>query len=325
MSAEDIVEVSNFYAKKTNEVIEIEKLLGDVPRSIITNILRNPRLFRAYKRSDCKKYANILNALDNLTDNDILIFISELQLYGIFLPNDYLNFTKQIVEMNEDKEMKSNPFQVVLNNKKQKLVFLCTNHVAGNEAAATIDRIAQLTRDHFGTTVNIIENDNGIEITVNKIINGDERNDQIEKLIEYISKHDKNIANKISLIQTFRDREYKYTTPKLKKDISTLEELITILKTSPNITIYGNINIANNGGVNINGNNNAVQTFADKKLSATNWIGNNLPDNHDITTEYYSKYELSTNFPIHNNQFGKLVKNFGYKTVKGNNYRYWSK
>lgn len=326
MNLAEVERLVAFFKEKPKLNEEIRELFSKPSFEILFNIMNNLKLFNFYKRSDSKKFLNILNALDNLTEDGILIFISELQLYGIFSPESYLNFTKTLQEKFEDDNMVSNPFQVVLNNKRQKLVFLCGNHVAGNEAADIVDKIAKLTQKHFGATISTIDSIEGIEMTVNKIIEGDERNTQFEIFLDAISKDEPILASKISLIRTIRDRDgYKYSTPKLDKNVSTMEELIKVLKTSQNITINAPIIINNNGNINIGEHNKIIQTFENKKETANKWIENNLPGEKEITTKYYEKYKTANPDFLVTNIFGKLVRNFGYKTVMGNGQRYWAK
>lgn len=201
----------------------------------------------------------------------------------------------------------------------KKIVFMCSN--SEHAASVTVEKIARHVKDFFGTTINTIENADGTEITINKIIEGKNRHEMFDDLFNYVHKRDPELAGKISLLRTYRDREYKYTTPKLRQ-VTNLEDLTNILKTAHNIVINGPIILGNvNGDVNIGMQNNRV----DRKTSARDWIRANNPNDGEKTTEYYLRYTSSVNKPLHNNQFGPLVKQIiGHAPVQGTDgSRHW--
>lgn len=314
-----VKETIAFFDGKPAIYEEIIKSLGEVPISILANIMNNFRLFSVYKRSNCRKFLTVLDALDNLDDDHVLVFISELKLYGLFTHDDYLQFTKKLHEMFEEDNVTSNTYQVILNDGKQKIVFLCSN--SEHAASATVDKIARHVKDFFGTTINTVENAGGTEITINKIIDGKNRHELFDDLFNYVHKRDPELAGKISLLRTYRDREYKYTIPKLQH-VTTLEDLANILKTSANITFNGPVMINH-----IVGDGNIINqaNAGDKKQTARDWVKNNPPNENEITTDYYKRYCEKNNQPTPNNQFGKIVEEFKFGRRSNGRERYWVK
>jgi hypothetical protein len=321
MEFQEIKSIVTFFEGKSKLYEEIRDLFGDTPNTILYKIIKNIRLFNVYKRSDSKKFINILEAFDHFVDGEILIFISELQLYGLFTSAEYLVFTKKLQEMFEEDSIDSTPHQVVLNNHRQKIVFMCMRPETDTIANAIVEKIKKYVREHFGANITIVENNEKTEITIEKIFDGDARNDNFEKFIGYISKRDRELANKISILRVVRDREYKYTTPILNRNISTLEELVITLKTATNVIINAPIMI--NAG--IMGGDMIVQALENQPESSIRWVADNPPKNKEITTEYYQRYRSHVENPVATNTFGKCVREAGYKTAKGTNCRYWMK
>lgn len=67
----------------------------------------------------------------------------------------------------------------------------------------------------------------------------------------------------------------------------------------------------------------AAETY-DKYTQARKWIGENPPHNREITTNYYKRYqESTTGDAVHDNQFGAIVRSYGYTQKKGTNVRFW--
>lgn len=63
----------------------------------------------------------------------------------------------------------------------------------------------------------------------------------------------------------------------------------------------------------------------DKAFEAREWIRNNLPNEKEVTVDYYQRYYNDIQNPVVTNIFGKYVRERGYVPTKGTNNRYWSK
>lgn len=89
-------EILGLFHKELNRNNDVMGEPSCVPISILTNIMNNLKLFNVYKRSNCSKFINILDAIDNLKDGCILTYVGELQLCGIFTRNDYYQFLHSV-------------------------------------------------------------------------------------------------------------------------------------------------------------------------------------------------------------------------------------
>lgn len=303
--------------------------------TILTNIKNNVRVWGMYSRRNCMKFISVskaLKALDDRVDDCVLIFISELQLYGLFTLEEYLFFTKHLGEIyEEDPNAKSSTYQVILNTSQQKLVFMSTHYDKNNDATNTIEKISGYVKDFFGASIHASENEHGVEITVNKIVDGSARHELFDDLFNYIYQRDSITANRISILKTHRKNDYRYTTPKLDS-VPDMDKLLLILKTLPNVAIHAPINIAINGGT-INNVTGKLNYNSNHKPSAPEtarkWIIENPPihGKQVITTDYYKNY-VDANLGMELvgiSEFGKLVRSItGMTPVQGTGgKRYW--
>lgn len=307
-----------FSEKKPQLYLEIVDMFGtNVPPHIFVNIANHTRLFGVFKRHTSSKFITALDALDQMTragDDHVLIFLSELQLYGLYTVDEYVKFMYQLSEKIAD-ELQSTPCQVVLADRKQKLVFICN---ADDKTILT--KISKYVQDYLGSNIKTCEGSQKIEITVNKI-SDISRDDMFDGLFTYISQRDKSIADLLSLPKVIREREYKYTIPRIDISIKTTEELLSVLKTGHTININAPI-IINNGGTM---NNNIIgATVSLGHDAARDWIKNNPPF-HEKTGDYYAKYKTKIKNPLRIQEFAKVVTGAGYTHARCGSFNIWKK
>lgn len=60
-------------------------------------------------------------------------------------------------------------------------------------------------------------------------------------------------------------------------------------------------------------------------MIASIWIINNLPQDREITADYFARYISEYNDGIKLVSFAKLVREQGYKTIRNNQKRLWVK
>ncbi|QYB17601.1 hypothetical protein PV-S19_0237 [Pacmanvirus S19] len=312
----NFLEQNPIIIKKLNENFEGKLTDSDV----LYNISQNKRLFLLYSRTECKKFINIIEAFDNTSPNDIIIYFAELGLYGVFADiNNYYLFCNKINEMRDDgDEIDVSIHQLVLAEQKQKLVFVSNGD--------SIDKIRKYVKDYFRADISTNIIDEKMEITVLEPIaeNNNSARELYDNLYNYIYKKDKTVASEINPMQLLREREYKYTNPIVNDCIGakSLDELVKILKSvsNANVTINFNAPVAIGNGNTIN------QTVKKDKYSETKkWIKENLPEDREITTIYYKRY--CDNFhgkKLPNNMFGKLVRDQGFQIVQNTNGRQWT-
>lgn len=317
--------VVNFYEENPLIVKKITDLFGenfirDTHYDVIKGISENRRLFNKYCRGEFEKYHNFYQALaiTNATPDAILVYFTDLKLYAVVNSLEkFKDFTSNMDDITEAGE-NINVNQIILNNQKQKLVFVCS----GN-SEPTVQKLQKYVHEYLHNDSTVTKTGESVQITVESEVY-DSYNDAIGKfacLQSHIRMKDDQLAQIISTMPLQAERPYIYTSPALILP-GKLAELIGALKTPVNITI-NNIN----GNNNIVGNNNNMKI--EKQLSnrelADNWILNNPPEDREITTNYYNRYVENVNKPIHINQFSGLVRAAGFEIVRGTDCRHWTK
>lgn len=174
--------------------------------------------------------------------------------------------------------------------------------------------------DYFNSKVTITELPNNLQVTIDIIAN-----DEVEfihlynKLHNYISDKDEDCAASLQQLPIYKLREFNYRNVDIQDtfNITTIAELAKVLKTVHTIK-YSNINInIGNGYIK-----SAVNTD-NNKVAALQWIRNNHPHDREITTDYYARYVSGNIAHIQLNQFAKMVRDQGYKTIQYNQKRLW--
>lgn len=84
MDINNTKELLTFYKQNSKLNEEILELFGPLPALLLTNIMNHTSLFDVYKKTNCKKFANILDAVDSITSESVLVYFAELDLYGTF-------------------------------------------------------------------------------------------------------------------------------------------------------------------------------------------------------------------------------------------------
>ncbi len=305
------------YKQQPEMQVFVKEVTGEDVPSILPKIMKNPKLFRIFARANCRKFRDILRALNALTDDDILVHIVEIGMYGLFAPNHYVDFVGNVRD-NRDKE---NPIplttrQIVLCSSRQKLVFM----LAGDEC----DKLREYIQSCFSKeSVSIVTKDTSSEITLNcSYYTGDECRLAYRKLFGYINSRDPAFAEKLSMLRSYSEESHDYTIPTLDNNrIYRLPELIAAIKTWHPECSTLNINITNFGTI---GNNNTITGSApDKYMVAERWIKVNPPKSREFTRDYYARYQKAVTDPVDVSRFGPLVTDAGHRDCKGHRGRYW--
>jgi hypothetical protein len=244
------------------------------------------------------------------------MYITEIQLYGVFKLSNYLDFIK-LISYECDESIIYTPKQVPLSGLPQRIAFMCS----GDERF--VNKIKNCCEIHFKTTVQVSTDGNRTDIIVKEPIlkNMDESCQAFKEFFNYV-----NTKENISIFQLAQDikevdnTKYMMTNVGNHANVSKIEDLVEKLGGLPvTINIY-----VTNGNV-VFGNatiNNAV--IDDEKTSAKNWIKNNPPKNREKRTEYYARYKVANNKFIAENSFAKVVpKICGCISLKSNGSTYW--
>lgn len=313
----------------------LKGLFGDnVTLNILKNVSKNIKLFRLFQTSNCEKFISVDNALlmlnkDTNTKQKVLIHFTELNLYGMFTPEEYTDFTNNLADKIFDgNNITFRPKQIILAGLPQKLVFICLGDVE------IIEKIREYVNKKYKCAISHIKSGNRTEITVQGV--GGNSYEESQKtyydLFDYISKEQRStmIAENVVPLPIIKCADQNYIAADISYDISkpqNLSDIISALKTihGGNIVInmiVGNGNI--NGGYINDGNN--KQDTNENVLKSLKWIRDNLPNEKEVTTAYYNRYvEKYDGVKITNSQVGKIVRSFGYKPVQGTQHRFWVK
>jgi hypothetical protein len=274
----------------------------------LAKIYENMWLFKKIMKSRCIKYTFLVYALDAMeeaSDNYLLIQFTDIDLYCVFEHRHYTSFVEDFDD-NASVEL----YQIVLAGRKQKLVFACTD-------SNYFDKLQGHAKNCFNTNVEASKN----QITID-IVNSCERDitDNYNKLYKYVSRFkDEDCLNAMKEMRTLNESKHEYRKFSIADVIGYEGNFMDLLRSAGHIIINGNVTINQNSG-DVNTTNNGV---IDKTQLARDWIANNPPNDREVTTDYYARYATSNT--ITNNIFGKLVRDAGYKTVQGINKRMWVK
>ncbi len=316
----DYYERAGEFRKNDPEIYNKARILTD-SNTMLASIYDNMSLFRSYSRAECHRYVDLAEALFNLKPDSVLIYFTEIKLYGLFTPKNYNDFCRNLADKIDNDELTVNVYQLVLSEEKQKLVFICTDK-------EYYTKIQNYSSKCFGVTPTQTTQD-GDQITVNTICSGDvEIISAYNKLYNYIRSQGDNqccdTMKQVQLLQKFQHnyREYACNDSVIAKN---MEELMSVLKNIPIGTHIENLNIAIAGGHIINGDHNNISP-AEKKISARKWIENNPPNDKEITTDYFQRFiSENENNKIVINHFSGIVTSAGFVKKNSGRSRYWTR
>lgn len=309
----------------------LEEMFGDeltVP--IIINVSKNITLFRLYQISKCEKFSNLNAALKEMDEErskqKVLIHFTELGLYGIFTPEQYMLLTNTLADRIYDGENISfRPKQIILSGLPQKLIFICL----GDENM--VEKIRGYVEQKYKCGITHVKTDNRIEITVQGIGGNtyEEAQKSYQDLFDYIStkQRDLSVANNLLPLPIMRSDDRGYVVADMSYDLSDrreINEIISALKTIHGENVVINLTIiTGNGNVIHNHNNFGDNASMTKTLK---WVTNNLPAEKEVTTVYYNRYVANYDGEkVSDSQLGKIVRSLGYKPVRGTHHRFWVK
>jgi hypothetical protein len=312
-----------------------------IPISSLYKLAKNLRLTnRIYSETTiCDKYFNLDTALAKLTTESILVMIEELGLYCVF--NDALQF-KQLCDVMYGKYINGEfydnvegitftPYQIILSNHKQKIVFLA------NGKPEDIEMVVKHCKTEINNDVLVLTTDDHIEITMQIPVDDlEQTNERFNQFAHKMNTYDKELMRNIKLSKpkeiTGYDKRfimvYVGEEGKCEGDYD-YKRILNYLPTPMNSTIIinnitnnGDGNITNNAGNDINAttktiNNNESLRPKTQIDKAIDWIADNLPPDYITTLDYYEQYRTAFNKIncMHPSKFNKLVCEYNYKKV----------
>lgn len=339
VSLNEIVEIVEFFKKYEKLYNNIMKISANVSLNTLHKITKNLLIADKVFSTDieCDRYFNFVEAFSELDDTRILVNIEELDMYLIFTNIEaYSKMMKRIYDIIIDQietqncsirtELNFTPYQIVLSNQKQKIVFLI-NGSNDND----IDDIRKHCFDLFKCDTEITYGKKYKEITVQLLTaNLNESKILITQLNDYLRARNALLMNRVDILpigdMSYNNKRYYSSFIGKMTDIKQLSAIIDYdfardLKYLPeNRSITLNVNVNGNGNVYIGNNmvNNNGSYEERRQDDALTWISANLPKNGDSSKDFYDFYKLSLNGknPLSVYKFNKIVVSFGYENKK---------
>lgn len=273
-----------------------------------------------------KKYVTLEEAIKNASENDIVIKITDINLYGVFTVDSYLNFIKNIHCDDSDnipEHIEYHPQQIILTGWPQKIVFLCKSD------DEIVEKVRGFVKKCFNEDITVIKNGDETTISINKplVKNSTESAESFRKLIDMIDSDvgDRELA-KLDLRQKYAKNHgelsyqlYSLSDGKHTTDVGTL---LKELHSHRGINVILQIN-GNNNNIVI-GNANIAQAPIDDNARALEWIRLNPPAENETSSKYHERYSASGG-TVHITNLHRLVKTLGYEAKKSGGVMKWRK
>jgi len=298
----------------------VQKLLDRVNSENLLYRWANDPMFKTYSDIDA-----VITALAGNSDR-IYIYIEDVNIYKAF--KDSEEFAKFMHFVLPDTNLAYprgdiQKYQIVTTTSRQKLV-LTYNGNQEDIAKEICDQAA----NYFGKNVQINENPTWklSQIVIDKLVeNYSDGVKHREQFCDYLKSKGRNIGNTIKTAPLEQHCSgIQYTTPLVRHlNLGNMNDFEASLITNAKVV---NINLINNGTINININQN--KPIDKKTTTATEWVKNNLPADHENQKEYLNKYlnhckdkKIS---PVKRG-FKKIVRDFGYTEGHSDSTYYWNK
>lgn len=293
-------------------------MVPDASMDTIIAVTQNKPLLSRFLDAKCKHHSSIERAIEHITQDDILMYVTELHLYGVFQLDHYLNFVKEVSELYLDDRGTYTPKQVILSGFPQRIAFIC----AGDEKF--IGRIKDYCELYFKTTVHVKTEGNKTDMVVSDPMmkNLDESRVAFKEFFSYVNSREP--VSPLQLTQDVRDaRIGQYILSSIGDHINaTLVE--EIVKKLGSIPVTYNITLTQCKYINIGGDtiNNAAAVNENEETKG--WIRKNPPLNREKKLDYYNRYKDANEKHIAENQFAKIVPTVcGCQKLKSNGINYW--
>lgn len=346
MNTEEISYVGSFFGreKKLYDIIK-EKTIGETKIGALFKMTQNLYLTQLLYvgRKTHKSYFYLSDAIFEINENNVLLYIKEIDIYILFSnKTDFNNLNIAIYDVlipnkndipKNTEEITYSPYQIVLSSQKQKMVF----RGIGDDNDLQMAR--KFCEELFGCDTLEASTEHEKEITVNMTVdNLQEVKNRVEKLDIFLRKNSS--FRPISRMDIYPPRtesicglDYtaNYIGLNARPDangIALLNSLKYGFPETVNINITNNNinNITNNGnGVNIapisGGQNNCAnltnKVVNTKEKVAREWVSRNLPNDGDSTTETHNRYKTeNAGNTLSIKSFNNIIKENGYENAR---------
>jgi hypothetical protein len=248
------INLASTYKKYAMKIKNLEADIrdGELPTSTILqyNTQEGLCVLGRFKASKCRKFVKVSNAIKDLKEGEMVIFLSDYNLFGVFTVEQYYDFISDIKNEQYD-EVKLKTRQIVLTGWPQKIVFMC------NENRDVVMEVEKFVMQKFGKTIKTACDDSGQTTVIidTEVENFEKVREAFEELIVFINeKAGFDEMNKMHLrtppIVT-QDQLLSYIShalPSIYKIAGITDLKSTVSGAVINITVNGdfNVNVVNN-------------------------------------------------------------------------------
>jgi hypothetical protein len=293
-------------------------IVPDASMDTIIAVPKNKPLLSRFLDAKCKHHSSIERAIEHITHDDILMYVTELHLYGVFQLEHYLSFIKDVSELYLDDRGTYTPKQVILSGFPQRIAFIC----AGDEKF--IGRIKDYCELYFKTSVHINTEGNKTDMVVSDplVRNLEESRVAFKEFFKFVNSREP--VSPLQLAQDVRETrtgQYIFSSVSDHVNVTEIEDLVKKLGSLP---ITFNINLSHCNNVTISGVTINAAAATDDKSEIKEWIRKNPPLNREKKSDYYTRYKGANIEHLAENQFAKMVPMIcGCESIKSHGVRYW--
>lgn len=318
---------------KVSEIIERHEnlcallygIIGNPSNESLLAIDTHAFLMNKFLRNDCQHFSELGKALSVTTEDKILVYMTELHLYGVFYIHEYISLINNLYE--RDNPIPSyTPKQVTLSGFPQRVVFMCN----GDEAITS--QIVTYCELHFKSKVNVNRCGNTTDIVLQSpvVANLEAAKVMYEEFVNYVN--DREGAQYFGLKQNIkRENGYEFVTSSMgvHSEVDKPEDLLRFLNgCSGSITINLTVNGDIHGSVQL-GNGNVIKMATDRakrkrEQACVLWITTNPPKDRELKTAYYARYAKVNDKPFSASQLAQFILQYTeFTTLKSHGSNYW--
>jgi hypothetical protein len=294
---------------------QLWQTVTDPSRESIFAMENHAVLLQRFLLARCQHFSKLSEAIAVLTEDKILVHVTEIHLYGVFSVDNYVDFVRSLYERSEQPASYT-PKQVSLSGFPQRVVFMC------NGSDQLTDVIVRYCELHFKSKVNVNRNGDKIDIVLQSPIvkNLEEARQMYEDFVKYVNTRER--VEKFGMYQNItRENGTEFVVSSMgdHSEITDVASMLRFLNAHPGpITL--NINAHNV----IIGNNNIIQQKDQSKSDARIWVRNNPPKNRETKCEYHTRYIGSNPGGITERILSKIVAATAKcETLRSNGVTYW--
>lgn len=273
----------------------------------------------------CRKHASLESAIKDTKEGEMIINITELQLYDVFTVEGYLEFLKNLHSNDElNNLINYNPKQIVLTGWLQKIVFLC------NSDEKIVEKVRGYVKKCFGEDITVSRRGGETTVSVCKPLmkDSDEAIACFRKLVDMIDKNSgeeelTQLNLRINHVRDVSGATYQSHDLANGKNVADINTLLKELHSIRAVNFIVQIN-DNHGNINIGGNMNIIGAVSNE-TKAIEWIKINHPVDGEMSSVYYNRFTSVFGPLISITVFGRFVKNTGYTTKKSGGCMKWFK